>query len=76
MRGAVPAAETWRDPAQALVRVCCLAGRAAELKSTKKEHIGLWLMALLQLLHDFSVWGAWSQLERVHGCVEVLGWGA
>lgn len=76
MQGAVPAAGTWRDLAQALVRVCCFAGHATGLKNTKMEHIGLWLMALPWLLHDFSALRAWSQLERVCRRVEVLGWGA
>lgn len=75
MRGAVPDAGTWRELAPALVRVCCLTGRATELKSTKKENIGLWLMALPWLLRGFSAWGAWSRLERVHRRVDVLGWG-
>lgn len=45
MQGAVPAAGTRRDPAQAPVVVCCLAGHVTRLKNTEKEHIGLWLMA-------------------------------
>jgi len=69
----VPAAGTWRDLAHAPIRLFCLAGCAFGLKSTKKENIGLRLMALPRLLSDCSAWGSCSQLERVHRCVEVLG---
>lgn len=58
MQGAVPAAGIWRDLAQALVRGCYFVGPAFGLKSTKKEHIGLCLMALPWLPCDCSAWGA------------------
>lgn len=43
MQGAVPAAGTWRDLAQALVRVCCFAGHATGLK--KHQNGAYWTLA-------------------------------